>query len=130
MSLSHASRCVGDCFRESSYQVIGRQISHWPCPPILRACAQKLYDTKQYKKAVKTADLILKKCPTHGETLAMKGLVLNCQSKKAEAYQCVRDGLKHDLKSHVCWHVYGCVSRGNRTAAHPHPLRCLCPAQP
>lgn len=32
----------------------------------------KLYESKQYKKAVKAADQILKKFPEHGETLAMK----------------------------------------------------------
>lgn len=128
----------------------------------------KLYETKQYKKAIKAADQILKKFPDHGETLAMKvcvaelgddgdphprshrrnsapsqhstpairpasclplpslrappafalllllcccvqGLTLNYMDKKEEAYDFVRRGLKADLKSHVCWHVYGCV---------------------
>lgn len=32
----------------------------------------KLYESKQYKKAIKAADQILKKFPDHGETLAMK----------------------------------------------------------
>jgi hypothetical protein len=50
----------------------------------------KFYDTKQYKKGLKAADQILKKAPDHGETLAMKGLILY-----------------FNLKSHVCWHVYG-----------------------
>jgi peptide alpha-N-acetyltransferase len=27
--------------------------------------------------------------------------------KKDEAYDYVRKGLRADLKSHVCWHVYG-----------------------
>jgi peptide alpha-N-acetyltransferase len=67
------------------------------------------YEEKRYKKAIKTADLILKKYPEHGETLAMKGLTLSNMSsdKKEEAYDLVRRGLKADLKSHVCWHVYG-----------------------
>lgn len=67
----------------------------------------KLYESKQYKKAIKAADQILKKCPDHGETLAMKGLTLNYMDKKEEAYDLVRKGLRCDLKSHVCWHVYG-----------------------
>ena len=41
------------------------------------------------------------------ETLAMKGLTLNCLGRKEEAYELVRKGLRNDLKSHVCWHVYG-----------------------
>lgn len=36
------------------------------------------------------------------ETLAMKGLTLNCLGKKEEAYDLVRRGLRNDLKSHVC----------------------------
>lgn len=41
------------------------------------------------------------------ETLAMKGLTLNNLGRKEEAYDYVRRGLRADLKSHVCWHVYG-----------------------
>lgn len=36
------------------------------------------------------------------ETLAMKGLIMNCLGKKDEAYELVRRGLRNDLKSHVC----------------------------
>ena len=68
---------------------------------------QKFYETKCYKKGIKAADTILKKFPEHGETLAMKGLTLNCLERKEEAYEFVRAGLKKDLGSHVCWHVYG-----------------------
>jgi len=32
----------------------------------------KFYETKQYKKAIKAAEQVLKKFPDHGETLAMK----------------------------------------------------------
>ncbi|XP_052182414.1 N-terminal acetyltransferase A complex auxiliary subunit NAA15-like isoform X2 [Diospyros lotus] len=72
------------------------------------------YETKQYKKGLKAADAILKKFPNHGETLSMKGLTLNCMDRKAEAYELVRLGLKNDLKSHVCWHVYGLLYRSDR----------------
>ena len=41
------------------------------------------------------------------ETLAMKGLTLNNLGRKEEAYDYVRRGLRADLRSHVCWHVYG-----------------------
>ena len=36
------------------------------------------------------------------ETLAMKGLTLNCLGRKEEAYEFVRRGLRNNLKSHVC----------------------------
>ncbi|GMI78062.1 mutant,snc1-enhancing 6, EMBRYO DEFECTIVE 2753, OMISHA, NAA15 [Hibiscus trionum] len=74
----------------------------------------KSYETKQYKKGLKAADQILKKFPDHGETLSMKGLTLNCMDRKSEAYELVRLGLKNDLKSHVCWHVYGLLYRSDR----------------
>ncbi|KAJ1493475.1 NMDA receptor-regulated protein 1-domain-containing protein [Baffinella frigidus] len=74
----------------------------------------KFYETKQYKKGLKAADSILKKFPDHGETLAMKGLTLNCLEKKVEAYEHVRLGLKKNLTSHVCWHVYGLLYRSDR----------------
>ena len=57
---------------------------------------------------------MLKKFADHGETLAMKGLILNCQERKAEAYELVRLGVKKDIKSHVCWHVYGLLYRSDR----------------
>jgi len=50
----------------------------------------------------------------HGETLAMKGLTLNCLNRKDEAYEYVRRGLRNDLKSHVCWHVYGLLQRSDK----------------
>ncbi|WIA39458.1 hypothetical protein OEZ86_005557 [Tetradesmus obliquus] len=73
----------------------------------------KFYESKQYKKAIKAADQILKKFPEHGETLAMKGLTFNYMEKKEEAYELVRKGLRADLKSHVCWHVYGLLYRSD-----------------
>ena len=89
---------------------------------------QKFYETKQYKKGLKAADSILKKYPEHGtcllitfllphcclfqgETLAMKGLTLNCMDRKQEAYDFVRLALKKKMLSHVCWHVYGLLYR-------------------
>lgn len=34
--------------------------------------------------------------------------------RKEEAYEFARLGLKNDLKSHVCWHVYGLLYRSDR----------------
>ncbi|XP_071055801.1 N-alpha-acetyltransferase 15, NatA auxiliary subunit isoform X2 [Onthophagus taurus] len=44
----------------------------------------------------------------------MKGLTLNCLGRKDEAYEYVRRGLRNDLKSHVCWHVYGLLQRSDK----------------
>lgn len=69
----------------------------------------RFYESKQYRKAIKSADQILKKKPNHGETLSMKGLSVSHMGRKEESYALAREGLKRDLKSHVCWHVYGYV---------------------
>jgi len=74
----------------------------------------KHYESKQYKKGIKAADNILRKFPNHGETLAMKGLTLNCMQKRDEAYDFVRKGLRYDMRSHVCWHVFGLLHRSDR----------------
>ncbi|KAJ8349979.1 hypothetical protein SKAU_G00251090 [Synaphobranchus kaupii] len=76
----------------------------------------KCYEQKQYKNGLKFCKMILSnpKFAEHGETLAMKGLTLNCLLKKEEAYDFVRRGLRNDLKSHVCWHVYGLLQRSDK----------------
>ncbi|CAE6457624.1 unnamed protein product [Rhizoctonia solani] len=77
-----------------------------------------LYETRQYKKAIKTADTILKKAPTHGETICMKGLVLtNMPGKRDEGVELVRKGLALGLESHICWHVYGLVLKQEKNYA-------------
>lgn len=77
----------------------------------------RLYEDKNYRRALKTADTILKRHPDHGETLAMKGLILNCMDRKKEAYELVKKGLKHDISSPICWHVYGLLYRSDREYA-------------
>lgn len=59
----------------------------------------------------------------------MKGLILNYTNKKAEAYECAKKGLAADLKSHVCWHVYGLIQRSDRKydesiKCYRNALRC------
>jgi peptide alpha-N-acetyltransferase len=60
----------------------------------------KQYEQKQYKKAIKHADAILKKYPNHGETLAMKGLIYNNMGgeKKEESQALVKQGLMNDMR--------------------------------
>jgi peptide alpha-N-acetyltransferase len=72
------------------------------------------YERKQYDKGHKLAEEILKRNPDHGETEAMKGLLYNCQNNRTEAYNWVKQGLKHNIRSHVCWHVYGLIYRSDR----------------
>lgn len=92
---------------------------------------QKCYEMKQYKNGLKLAKQILTnpKFTEHGETLAMKGLTLNCLGRKDEAYDHVRRGLRNDLGSHVCWHVYGLLQRSDKKydeaiKCYRNALRC------
>ncbi|XP_047027460.1 N-alpha-acetyltransferase 15, NatA auxiliary subunit [Helicoverpa zea] len=90
-----------------------------PLPPKENALFKRIlrcYEHKQYKNGLKFAKQILSnpKFAEHGETLAMKGLTLNCLGRKDEAYEYVRRGLRNDLKSPVCWHVYGLLQRSDK----------------
>ncbi|XP_058812640.1 N-alpha-acetyltransferase 15, NatA auxiliary subunit [Topomyia yanbarensis] len=90
-----------------------------PLPPKESALFRKIlkcYEMKQYKNGLKLAKQILTnpKFTEHGETLAMKGLTLNCLGRKEEAYDYVRRGLRNDLRSHVCWHVFGLLQRSDK----------------
>ncbi|XP_065201361.1 N-alpha-acetyltransferase 15, NatA auxiliary subunit [Planococcus citri] len=90
-----------------------------PLPPKENSLFKRIlrcYEHKQYKNGLKFAKQILSnpKYAEHGETLAMKGLTLNCLGRKEEAYEYVRRGLRNDLKSHVCWHVYGLLQRSDK----------------
>ncbi|CAK7229787.1 hypothetical protein SEUCBS140593_007364 [Sporothrix eucalyptigena] len=72
------------------------------------------YEEKQYKRGLKAADQILKKNPRHGDTMAMKALILNGQGKTEEAFTLGKEALTVDMKSHICWHVYGLLYRANK----------------
>ncbi|CAI4230760.1 unnamed protein product [Auanema sp. JU1783] len=76
----------------------------------------KSYESKQYRFGLKYAKIILSNplYADHGETLSMKGLILSCMGKREEALECVKKGLTSDLKSYVCWHVYGLVQRADK----------------
>ncbi|KAG6833055.1 hypothetical protein H0H87_012066 [Tephrocybe sp. NHM501043] len=73
-----------------------------------------LYETRQLKKGLKTADQILKKFPEHGETICMKGLVLTHMGKRDEGIDLVKKGVRLDLTSHICWHVFGLIQKGEK----------------
>ncbi|KAJ3518603.1 hypothetical protein NM208_g14457 [Fusarium decemcellulare] len=74
----------------------------------------RYYEEKQYKRGLKSAELILKKHPKHGDTTAMKALILNAQGKTEEAFALGKEALTMDMKSHICWHVYGLLHRATK----------------
>ncbi|KAI1383004.1 N-terminal acetyltransferase A, auxiliary subunit [Hypoxylon trugodes] len=69
------------------------------------------YEDKQYKRGLKAAEQILKKNPKHGDTMAMKALIINQQGKTEDAFALGKEALQADMKSHICWHVYGLLYR-------------------
>ena len=80
------------------------------------------YENKKYTKGIQTADAILKKFPNHGETQSMKGLILNCMGKKEEALELVKNGVRNDVRSHVCWHVFGLIHKSDNN--FPEAIKC------
>lgn len=80
------------------------------------------YENKKYTKGIQTADAILKKFPNHGETQAMKGLILSVMGKRDEAMALVKDGVRNDIRSHVCWHVFGLVHKADNN--FPEAIKC------
>ncbi|KAL6079103.1 N-alpha-acetyltransferase 16, NatA auxiliary subunit [Balamuthia mandrillaris] len=80
---------------------------------------RKLLDTKQYKKALKTCDAVLKKVGDHGETLALKGFIIRSQNpdKKDESYELMKKAVEVDPKGYVCWHLYGILCKADRDYA-------------
>lgn len=80
------------------------------------------YENKQYAKGIKTADNVLKKFPNHGETQSMKGLIYNCLGRKDEALELIKNGIRNDVKSHICWHVFGLYHRADSN--YPEAIKC------
>jgi peptide alpha-N-acetyltransferase len=60
---------------------------------------------------IKTADQVLKKNPKHGDTQAMKALIMSHMNQLEDAFNLAKEALRNDMKSHICWHVYGLLYR-------------------
>lgn len=87
-------------------------------PPTLAQKDKKLfadllsqYENRQLTKGRKTADQILKKYPEHGETMCMKGLILVHLGQRDEGINLVKEGMRKDLSSHICWHVWALIQK-------------------
>ncbi|EIW77090.1 N-terminal acetyltransferase A, auxiliary subunit [Coniophora puteana RWD-64-598 SS2] len=72
------------------------------------------YEEKHLTKGRKTADQILKKHPNHGETLAMKGLILVHLGQREEGKKMVKQGAMLNMKSHIPWHVQALIHKGEK----------------
>uniref|UniRef100_A0AC35TLS8 TPR_REGION domain-containing protein n=1 Tax=Rhabditophanes sp. KR3021 TaxID=114890 RepID=A0AC35TLS8_9BILA len=76
----------------------------------------KNYESRQYKNALRCAKQILSQpqFSNHGETLAMKALILDSMGKYEESLDLAKKGVDNDMKSYLCWHVYGLVLKTHR----------------
>lgn len=52
--------------------------------------------------------------PRFTETLCMKGLILTHLGKREEGIELVKKGIRFDLTSHICWHVFGLIQKGEK----------------
>lgn len=44
----------------------------------------------------------------------MKGLILTHMGKRDEGIELVKKGVRMDLTSHICWHVFGLIQKGEK----------------
>jgi len=44
----------------------------------------------------------------------MKGLILTHMGKREEGLDLVKKGVRLDLTSHICWHVFGLIQKGEK----------------
>jgi len=56
----------------------------------------------------------LRKNPNHADTQAMKALIISNQGQQKEAFALAKMALNNNMKSHVCWHVYGLLYRAEK----------------
>ena len=76
----------------------------------------KCWEEKQWKVGLRLAKQILatRGCAEHGETLALRGLLLLGIGRREDAMAEVRRGLQAGLTSARCWHAFGLLCRAER----------------
>lgn len=72
------------------------------------------YDSKQFSKALKTANKILERVPDHDETLSMKGLILYFMGSREEGLAAAKKGLMKGMKTAMCWHSLGILHKADK----------------
>ena len=63
---------------------------------------------------LKAAEQVLRKNPNHADTQAMKALIISNQGQQKDAFALAKVALNNNMKSHVCWHVYGLLYRAEK----------------
>ncbi|KAG8342965.1 putative Tetratricopeptide repeat NMDA receptor regulated protein 1 [Trypanosoma vivax] len=86
-------------------------------PPQQQKLFEKLgreFDSREYSKALRTADNILSLSPGHADTLAMRGLTLHCMDRKEEGYAAIREATTLNASSAIAWHSLGMCYRSDK----------------
>lgn len=73
--------------------------------------ALKHYQLREYPKALKCIEAVLKTMPSHGESLCLKGLLLFHNGRQSEAHVSIKEGLKQDSRSSTSWQMLGLLYR-------------------
>ncbi|KAG9390570.1 N-terminal acetyltransferase A, auxiliary subunit [Carpediemonas membranifera] len=75
----------------------------------------KHHDLNHNKKGIKVCDQILESHHNHGETMAMKALLLHSMGRKEEGRQLAREAEQYACKTcHIVPHVNGLIARNDK----------------
>ncbi|AYU83484.1 N-acetyltransferase subunit Nat1, putative [Leishmania donovani] len=87
-------------------------------PSTLSADQQRLFDrmnreysNREYSKALRTSECILRVVPDHVDTFAGRGLVLYNMERQEEGYESIKQAILLNPKSMVAWHALGMCQR-------------------
>ncbi|KAL6582847.1 N-alpha-acetyltransferase 16, NatA auxiliary subunit [Orobanche minor] len=71
------------------------------------------YQVEDFKSAMNGIDKILAVKKDHGETLALKGLMLSRMDRKSEAYDCAHRGFQNNNRSIFCLIILGLICQSD-----------------
>lgn len=54
--------------------------------------------------------------------MSMKGLIFTGMNRKEEGLELIRKGVRLDLTSHICWHVFGIAHKADKN--YEEALKC------
>lgn len=74
----------------------------------------RLYDAKQWKKALFKADTLLKSRPHLGDVICFKALFLYNLQKRDEALELLKEGIRLSVNNSISWHINGIVQKSER----------------
>eukprot|EP01088_Endostelium_zonatum_P001020 TRINITY_DN1129_c0_g1_i1.p1 TRINITY_DN1129_c0_g1~~TRINITY_DN1129_c0_g1_i1.p1 ORF type:complete len:858 (-),score=231.64 TRINITY_DN1129_c0_g1_i1:47-2620(-) len=76
-------------------------------------------EQKRWAEGLKNVNKVLKVSPDHGESLAVKALLIRMKDfasadVKKTSYELVNLGIRKDIRSYLCWHIYALLLRADR----------------